>query len=98
MTKRPPKPKCAAYLERGISNSAEFLNALNAVAADVASGRITPKQANAVNARLRSILKMVELQLKFGRSAQQTRAHLEAKGLEFTGKAVPKARTAGGGR
>ena len=67
MTKHPPKPKCAAYLERGISNSAELLNALNAVAADVAASRITPTQGNALFADLRNILKLVELKQKFGR-------------------------------
>jgi hypothetical protein len=82
--KHPPKPKCAAYLERGITNTSDFLKASNAVCADVISGRITPKQANAENARLRSILKVVELQLKFGRSAQQIQ--------------WPKSRTARGGR
>jgi hypothetical protein len=49
-------------------NSHEFIKATMATAADVVSGRISPTEANAINARHRSILKMLELQLKFGRA------------------------------
>jgi hypothetical protein len=47
-------------------NSHEFLRANNALAADLASGRISPTEANAIFARQRTMLKMLELQLRFG--------------------------------
>ena len=49
---------------RGITNSHEFIGAMNAIAADVVSGRISTKAANAYLAEARLILKMVELQQK----------------------------------
>ena len=61
------KPKCAPYFA-GVTNSDEFMGAINVVAADVLSGRISPKAANAYFAEARTILKMVELQLKFGKA------------------------------
>lgn len=92
MTKRPPKPNFAAYLERSsISNSAEFMNACNAVAADVAASRITPAQGKALAADLRNILKLVERKLKFGR--QISRAQQIPQQIQW-----PKSRTARGRR
>ena len=57
------KPKCAPYYA-GITNSHEFMWAMNVIAADVVSGRISAKVANAYLAEARTILKIVELQLK----------------------------------
>ena len=57
------KPKCAPYYA-GITNSHEFMWAMNVIAADVVSGRISTKAANAYLAEARLTLKMVELQQK----------------------------------
>jgi hypothetical protein len=54
--------------ERVIFNSAEFIGAMNAICLDVVSGRISPKAANAKIAEARTVLKMVEQQLKFGKA------------------------------
>jgi hypothetical protein len=68
MTKRSQaKPKCAPYFA-GLTNSHEFTGAMNVIAADLVSGRISLKAAKAYLAEARTILKMVELQLKFGKA------------------------------
>jgi hypothetical protein len=61
------RPKSAAYFERGIQG---FLSATTAVMADVAASRITPKVGNAIFARQRNALKMLELQLKTGQAVR----------------------------
>jgi hypothetical protein len=49
-------------------NSHEFLTTMTATCADVLSGRISPTEARAIVAEQRKILKMFELQQKFGRA------------------------------
>jgi hypothetical protein len=51
-------------------NSHEFLKAATKTCADVVSGRISPTEANAIVARQRTALKMLELQIKFGGGEQ----------------------------
>jgi hypothetical protein len=45
---------------RRITNTREFKDVLVAVMADVIAGRITPKEANAINRKARDILKTVQ--------------------------------------
>lgn len=69
------KPKCAPYFA-GVTNSDEFMAAIRVIAADVVSGRISPKAANAYFlTEARPILKMFELQLKFGKARSAGGGH-----------------------
>jgi hypothetical protein len=52
-------------------NSHGFLKAATATVADLVSGRISTTEANAIIARQRTILKMLELQLKLGRQKER---------------------------
>jgi hypothetical protein len=62
--RRAAKRSDVTPLDEAFTNSQEFIGANIAIAADVLSGRISTKAANAITARQRTILKMLELQLK----------------------------------
>jgi hypothetical protein len=59
-------PRCVALFERGITNSFEFLEATTTAIADIASARLGSTAGNAIFAGERNILKMLELQQKYG--------------------------------
>jgi len=74
-TKRPipmPKekvevpPKSLAIAERGVNTGAEFGNCMSALMADVLAGRITPSVGNAVCNAGGKLLKVVEMQQRWG--------------------------------
>jgi len=68
MPKQPndAKPKSLAIAEHGVNTGAEFGQCMSALMADVLAGRITPSVGNAVCNAGGKLLKVVEMQQRWG--------------------------------
>lgn len=62
----PTVPKSLAIADRGINTGAEFGNCMSALMADVLAGRVTPSVGNAVCNAGGKLLKVVEMQQRWG--------------------------------
>ncbi len=60
-------PKSIALAERGIHTGAEFASVMSALLTDTIAGRIDPQVANSVCNISGKLLKVVELQYKYGK-------------------------------
>lgn len=65
-------PTCAALAANGISTGADFLRMMTALMADTVMGRVQPQTANATCNVAGKIIRMVELQHKYGRQVEGT--------------------------
>lgn len=66
---REPKkatPRTLAIAQRGISTGADFANMMSALMSDIIEGRIDPIVANATCNAGGKLLKVVEMQLRYG--------------------------------
>lgn len=61
-------PKAIALAERGIHTGAQFASVMSALLTDTIAGRIDPQIANAVCNISGKLLKVVELQYKYGKA------------------------------
>lgn len=61
-------PRSLAIFERGIETGAQFAQAMSALMSDLISGTITPNVGNAVCNAGGKLLKVVEMQHKYGTS------------------------------
>jgi hypothetical protein len=61
-------PKSLAIAERGISTGHQFSALMSAIMSDLLSGAVTPGVANATCNAGGKLLKMVELNLKYGQA------------------------------
>lgn len=66
MAKKEQAPKVVAITARGISTSRDFAQLMSALISDIAEQRIPAREANAICNAGGRLLKIVELQLKFG--------------------------------
>lgn len=64
-------PRSAVIAEGGISTARDFVKLMGALMADVVTGRITPQVGQAAVNAGGKLLKVVELQHKFGKSTSQ---------------------------
>ena len=63
-------PTCVALADKGISTGADFLRMMTALMADTVMGRVQPQTANATCNVAGKIIRMVELQHKYGRQVE----------------------------
>lgn len=61
-------PRSVAIAEKGITTSKDFANTMSAIMADVGAGRLTPQVGNAMVNAGGKLLKVVEMQLRYGTS------------------------------
>lgn len=65
--KKAPPPKSLNIAEKGINTGQQFSALMSALMSDLLSGSVTPQIANATCNAGGKLLKMVELNLKYGR-------------------------------
>ena len=63
---RNAEPRSLGISERGIKTGAQFANLMSAMMSDIISGRVTPAVGNAACNAGGKLLKVVEMQYKFG--------------------------------
>lgn len=63
---RNAEPRSLAISDRGIKTGAQFANLMAAMMSDIISGRVTPAVGNAACNAGGKLLKVVEMQYKFG--------------------------------
>lgn len=76
-------PRCLDIAEKGIRTASEFARMMSAIMSDVIMGRVTPSMANATVNAGGKLLKVVELQQKYGVPVKNARKELtlaEAEG------------------
>ncbi len=64
---RHQQPRSAVFAENGVRTDAEFAGMMSALMSDVLQGRITPSVCNAATNAGGKLLKVVEMQQKYGR-------------------------------
>jgi len=69
-------PKSLEIAERGIRTSADFRDLMSAIMSDVIAGRLTPNMTNAACNAGGKMLKMVDLEMKYGTSPDRPRRTL----------------------
>ena len=70
ITSQQPKPRCLAISERGVNTASEFSQFMSALIHDVISGAVTSNVANAASNAGGKLLKVVEMQHKYGSVAE----------------------------
>lgn len=63
---RDDKPRSLAISEKGIRTGADFANVMSALMGDLIAGRVTPQVGNATCNVGGKLLKIVEMQQKYG--------------------------------
>jgi hypothetical protein len=58
--------KSLTYSERGVKTSADFANMMSALMTDIITGKISPQVGNAVCNAGGKLLKIVEMQYRYG--------------------------------
>ena len=76
----PTSPTAAKLADSGITTGADFSRVMAALLADVVGGRIEPNRANAACNVAGKLIRMVEMQHKYGKQVQGSEARL----LELT--------------
>jgi hypothetical protein len=67
---QPSAPKSAEYARGGISTGADFANLMSALMSDIIEGRVTPNIGNATCKAAGQLLRVVELQMKYGTAGE----------------------------
>lgn len=75
-----PKPRSLALAEAGVRTGNDFARLMSAVMSDLISGTMSPSVGNAVCSAGRGLLKVVEMQHRYGTQHQG-----KAKVLELAG-------------
>lgn len=76
----PAAPTAATLADNGIQTGADFSRVMAALLADVVGGRIEPNRANAACNVAGKLIRMVEMQHKYGKQVQGSESRL----LELT--------------
>lgn len=74
----PEAPTCVALANSGISTASDFLRMMTALLADTVTGRVQPQTANATCNVAGKIIRMVEMQHKYGRQVEGSTERLLA--------------------
>lgn len=83
-----PYPRSSAIAENGVNTSADFRNLMSALMSDVIQGRVTPSVTNAACNASGKMLRMVELEMKYGTNPERGRRSISLafeSGSETTG-------------
>jgi hypothetical protein len=65
-----PTPKSAEFARSGIATGADFANLMSALMSDIIEGRVTPNIGNATCKAAGQLLRVVELQMKYGTAGE----------------------------
>lgn len=71
--KAAPKPESLAIAEKGVKTGADFAQLMSTLMSDLISGRATPQIGNAVCNAGGKLLKVVEMQHKYGTNQQENK-------------------------
>lgn len=63
---KPKSPRCLAVAEKGITTANEFAQFMSGLMTDIIEGSVTPPIANATVNAGGKLLKVVEMQLRYG--------------------------------
>lgn len=63
-------PKSAEFARSGIATGADFANLMSALMSDIIEGRVTPNIGNATCKAAGQLLRVVELQMKYGTAGE----------------------------
>jgi len=66
----PSTPKSAGVAQGGISTGLDFANLMSALMADLIEGRVSPNIGNATCKAASQLLRVVELQMKYGTTTE----------------------------
>lgn len=86
------QPKSLEIADKGIKTSRDFRNLMSAIMSDVIAGRLTPNMTNAACNAGGKLLKMVDLEYKYGTDPERKQGTLTIAfdespvALETTGK------------
>lgn len=69
-TSQTSEPRSLAIAEAGISTGNDFARCMSALMSDIIASRVTPQVGNAVCSAGGKLLKVVELQLRYGSAKQ----------------------------
>lgn len=72
------EPTCVSLANGGINTAADFLRMMTALMADTVTGRVQPQTANATCNVAGKIIRMVEMQHKYGRQVEGSNERLLA--------------------
>lgn len=70
-----PRPRFADFAERGIRSGSDFAGGMGALMSDLWFGLIDPRTSNAIVNAGGRMLKVVEMQYKYGRAAEDNSGH-----------------------
>lgn len=62
-----PRPRCFAIAQKGIQTGSDFARMMAALMSDLVDERISPRTANSVISAGDKLLRVAEMQLKYGR-------------------------------
>jgi hypothetical protein len=84
------KPKSLAIAERGIKTGNDFANLMSSLMSDIIEGRVTPSMGNATCNAGGKLLKVVEMQYKYGTTGKDNSKRLVlAVGMEDAALPLP---------
>lgn len=69
---KPEEPRCFAIVRKGIHTARDFANLMDALLYDLATGRIPPEQGNAMCNAGGKLLKVCEMEARYGRALGTT--------------------------
>ena len=69
-TQKPNKSRCSEIAESGIRTGADFALLMSSLMSDIIEGAITPQESNAIVNAGGKLLKITELQLKYGKTGE----------------------------
>ena len=78
-SKDPGPPTCLAIATRGVKTGSQFAALMSATISDLISGAITPQVGNAVCNAGGKLLKVVEMQYKWGSASDNGKARKELR-------------------
>jgi hypothetical protein len=77
------QPRSVAIAAKGIRTSGDFANLMSSLMTDVLTGEITPQVTNAAVNAGGKLLKMVEMEMKYGTTTQQGEKTLELASMNL---------------
>lgn len=67
-------PRSAKYAEAGVRTAEDFANVMSALMGDILTGRVTPQVGNATCTAGAKLLRIVEMQYKYGKGTSKAPA------------------------
>jgi hypothetical protein len=80
------RPRCVAIAEQGIRTAGNFADMMSALMSDVIEGRVSPQVSNAAVNAGGKLLKVVEMQMKYGTTTRGNKKHLNL--IDVNGESI----------